>query len=222
MKTLQVRYYFVGMLILSCILKIRISYQQLSLAPVCLHFPDIDCKYDPANSDNICKRFVIRVYFQHKRTISANLVRGWLLVVSDRILGTLQASYTGDEAVRSVQVMVLPDVEEYPEDVAAVCEIVQEILANSTIIQNSNYKILEVECLGFEIVYNVPTDGRGIFKTRLNRGLRRVQEVLGDAKVEFRVTGEYTQANRVDEEEKDMEFDTLLEVRSKFVGSCLT
>lgn len=216
-KTLQVRYYFVRMLILSCILKIRISYQQLSLAPVCLHFPDIDCKYDPANSDNICKRFVIRVYFQHKRTISANLVRGWLLEVSDHILGTLQASYTGDEAVRSVQVMVLPDVEEYPEDVAAVCEIVQEILDNSTIIQNSNYTILEVECLGFEIVYNVPADGRGIFKTRLNRGLRRVQEVLGDANVEFRVTGEYTQANRVDEEEKDMEFDTLLEVRSKFV-----
>ena len=35
---------------------------------------------------------------------------------------------------------------------------------------------------------------------------------LNDASVEFRVTGEYTQANRVDEEVKDEEFDTLLEV----------
>jgi len=166
----------------------------------------LDC-VNEGPEGNVCTRFVIRVNFQHERGISEGLVTGWLLEVSDRIMGTLQGSYTGDESVRTVQVMILQDVESYPDDLDAVCEVVEEILANSTVIESSNYTILAVECLGFEFVYEVP----GLFKNRHHRGLRSLQE-LNDASVEFRVTGEYTQANRVDEEVKDEEFDTLLEV----------
>ena len=151
----------------------------------------VDCVNALENQGNVCKRFVIIVLFEHKRGISEGLVRGWLLEVSDHIMGSLKATYTGEEAVRSVQIMVLPDVEEYPENVDAVCEIVQEILANSTVIQESSYTILDVECLGFEIIYDLKPQTRGIFKNR-QRGLRRLQQtVLGDANVEFRVTGKH-------------------------------
>ena len=102
------------------------------------NFSDIPSFLDCVNEGpegNVCTRFVIRVYFQHQRGISEGLVTGWLLEVSDRIMGTLQGSYTGDESVRTVQVMVLQDVESYPDDLDAVCEVVEEILANSTVIE---------------------------------------------------------------------------------------
>ena len=134
-----------------------------------------------------------------------------MLEVSDRIMGTLQGSYTGDESVRTVQVMTLQDVESYPYDIDAICEVVEEILSRSTVIESSSYTILAVECLGFEFVYEVP----GLFNNRYHRGLRRLRSLqeLNDASVEFRVTGEYIHTNQVDEEVKDLEFDTLIEVR---------
>ena len=62
----------------------------------------------------MCRQFDYQLFFQYEQDvdngISEGTVRGQLLEVSDRMLGTLTASYSGDEAVRSGQTMIFRNV----------------------------------------------------------------------------------------------------------------
>jgi hypothetical protein len=146
-------------------------------------------------------------------------VRGQLLEVSDRIMGTLTASYSGDEAVRSSQTMLFRNVTKIiagTQEIVSVriAAVVLEELRNSPEIQQSNFVILDVVCLGYIPKPSPATQARGmpLFKTRY-RGLRRQleQKIGGDLEVNIEITGEYSTARR-DEVSADVDFNDLTEV----------
>ena len=146
-------------------------------------------------------------------------MRGQLLEVSDRIMGTLTASYSGDEAVRSSHTMLFRNVTKIiagTQEIVSVriAAVVLEELRKSPEIQQSNFVILDVVCLGYIPKPSPATQARGmpLFKTRY-RGLRRQleQKIGGDLEVNIEITGEYSTARR-DEVSADVDFNDLTEV----------
>lgn len=116
--------------------------------------------------------------------------------------------------------MTFTDVESLPQNIDEICEVVAEILESEPAFEEAGFVILGVECLQCELVSGAQQEecvfGSAQQLFSRNRGLRRQLQsdvlTLGDLNIEYRVTGEYRDANRANEEVKDVEFDTLLEV----------
>jgi len=149
------------------------------------------------------------MFFQHTREIPQGIVKGWLLEVSDRIAGNLTASYSGDESVRTEQIVVFTGVieEPGPDEKAEFCDAIENVLVESA----TDFTILGVSCSNFDYI-----ESGDLFKARhrmLHRGLQGGD--AGQLTVEFKVHAEYTPASRAEEEVvKDDEFAKLVEVSS--------
>ena len=143
-------------------------------------------------------------------------MRGHLLEVSDRIMGTLTASYSGDEAVRSGQTMLFRNVTKILVDSTEkarvwIAAVVLEELRKTPEILKSNFTLLDVVCIGYNP--KLSPAGLPLFKTR-NRGLRRQLEetIGGDLEVNIEIYGEYSTARRSNEVSADVAFNDLAEV----------
>jgi hypothetical protein len=173
----------------------------------------------------LCRQFDYQLFFQYEQDVDSGIsegtVRGQLLEVSDRMLGTLTASYSGDEAVRSGQTMIFRNVTKIiakTQEIARVkiAAVVLEELKKIPEILQSDFVILDVVCIGYNSRPSPATQTRGLplFKTR-NRGLRRqLEEIIigGDMEVNIEITGEYSTARRSDEVSADDAFNELAEV----------
>lgn len=147
-------------------------------------------------------------------------MRGKLFEVSDRIKGTLNATYAGEEASTSNQMLTLRNVAQINaknEDVARVniAAVIREELEKSSDIKQAQFMIFDVICTGFKVIpANAPrTRGLPLFKNRHLELWRQLEiSVGGDLEVYIEVTGGYSTSQRSDEDMADADFGAVIEV----------
>lgn len=161
-------------------------------------FSDVSCVgVDDSNTDDtyVCNRYALQMPFQQSREIPAGRVKGNLLEVSDRIKGDLPAVYSGAQTVSSEQVIELNNAAPVElEDETTFCFGIQDQLTESYYL--INYTVLDVNCESFNFVPFEASD----------------DQPVGNLEVDYKVTGEYTPADREEDIELREQFGGLVEV----------